>query len=110
MVTPTRGVSGPKPGGWDCDRLWDAVLRPVIEKPDYLPVRADVETGSVIVKDMLPRLAQAHLLIADVTLPNGDVYYEHARRLRRASRGCGTRGRHGTSSSCRPRAPTPRHN
>lgn len=110
MATPTRGVMGPQPicfmvmpfrrrkvegthgpgapADWDCDRLWDTVLRPVIEELDYLPVRADSETGSVIVKDMLLRLAQAHLVIADVTLPNGNVYYEVGLRHVAQETGC----------------------
>lgn len=110
MATPSRGVTGPQPicfmvmpfrrrkvegthgpgapADWDCDRLWDTVLRPVIEELDYLPVRADSETGSVIVKDMLLRLAQAHLVIADVTLPNGNVYYEVGLRHVAQETGC----------------------
>lgn len=81
MVMPfrKRTVEGAGPGApaeLDCDRLWDRVYRPAIETLGYLPVRADAETGSVIVKDMLERLAFAHLVLADVTLPNGNVYYE----------------------------------
>jgi hypothetical protein len=60
----------------DCDRLWDAALRPALDELGYLPVRADVETGSVIVKDMLNRLRHSALVVADVSLPNGNVYYE----------------------------------
>lgn len=110
MATLTRGVTGPRPlcfvvmpfrrrkvegthfpgapADWDCDRLWDTVLRPVIVELNYLPVRADAETGAVIVKDMLLRLAQAHLVIADVTLPNGNVYYEVGLRHVAQSTGC----------------------
>lgn len=76
------------PADWDCDRLWDTVLRPVIEGLHYLPVRADAETDSVIVKDMLLRLAQAQLVIADVTLPNGNVYYEVGLRHVAQQTGC----------------------
>ena len=79
MVMPFRrrrvegSVGDGVPGELDCDALWDRVFRPVIVDLGYLPVRADAETGSVIVKDMLERLAHAHLVLADVSLPNGNV-------------------------------------
>lgn len=60
----------------DFDALWDKAFRPALEELGYLAVRADSETGSVIVKDMLERLAFADLVVADMTLPNGNVYYE----------------------------------
>lgn len=64
------------PSELDCDRLWDMVYRPVLEKLEYIPVRADIESSSVVVKDMLNRLKHADLVLADVSLPNGNVYYE----------------------------------
>lgn len=110
MATQTSGIGGPKPvcfmvmpfrrrkvegtitagapGELDCDALWDRVYRPVIEGLGYLPIRADAETGSVIVKDMLERLAYAHLVLADVTLPNGNVYYEVGLRHVAKATGC----------------------
>jgi len=47
-----------------------------LEELGYVPIRADAEIGTVIVKDMLERLALAELVLADITLPNGNVYYE----------------------------------
>ena len=94
MVMPFRrrkveGVVGTDaPGEIDCDALWDLVFRPVIEELGYLPIRADADTGSVIVKDMLERLAYAHLVLADVTLPNGNVYYEIGLRHVAQATGC----------------------
>lgn len=94
MVMPFRrrkveGVVGAgAPGELDCDALWDHVFRPVIEHLGYLPIRADADTGAVIVKDMLERLAYAHLVLADVTLPNGNVYYEIGLRHVARSTGC----------------------
>lgn len=81
MVMPfrTKKVTGAREGApkeVDCDRLWDAAFRPALDDLGYLPVRADVEAGSVIVKDMLNRLRHSHLVVADVSLPNGNVYYE----------------------------------
>lgn len=94
MVMPFRRrkvegvVADGAPGELDCDALWDRVFRPVIEELGYLPIRADADTGSVIVKDMLERLAYAHLVLADVTLPNGNVYYEVGLRHVACATGC----------------------
>ena len=75
-------------GELDCDAPWDHVFRPVIKELGYLPIRADADTGSVIVKDMRMRLACAHLVLADLTLPNGNVYYEIGLRHVARSSGC----------------------
>jgi hypothetical protein len=94
MVMPFRRrkvegtVAEGAPGELDCDALWDRVYRPVIEDLGYLPIRADADTGTVIVKDMLERLAFAHLVLADVTLPNGNVYYEIGLRHVASATGC----------------------
>jgi hypothetical protein len=94
MVMPfrRRKVEGNLPPGApaeiDCDALWDRGYRPAIERLGYLPIRADGEAGSVIVKDMLERLACAHLVLADVTLPNGNVYYEVGLRHAACRIGC----------------------
>lgn len=57
----------------DCDRLWDTALRPTLEDLGYLPVRADIDPGAVIVKDMLNRLKHADLVVADIGQPNGNI-------------------------------------
>ncbi len=71
----TQAESG-APREVNFDRLWDAAFRPVLEQLGYLPVRADLESGSVIVKEMLNRLRHADLVLADVSISNGNVYYE----------------------------------
>jgi hypothetical protein len=81
MVMPFRERTVPSPpkgapATIDCDALWDKAFRPALEDLGYLAIRADIEIGSVIVKDMLERLALAELVLADLTLPNGNVYYE----------------------------------
>ncbi len=81
MVMPFRGRSVPSspegaPATIDCDALWDRAFRPALEELGYMAIRADMEVGSVIVKDMLERLCYADLVVADLTLPNGNVYYE----------------------------------
>lgn len=93
MVMPFRkkAVTDGRPGApqeLDCDRLWDAALRPAIVELGYLPVRADLETGTVIVKDMLNRLQHAGLVLADISLPNGNVYYEVGIRHAAREKGC----------------------
>ena len=39
-------------------------------------MRADQDLGAAIIKEMIERLAISDLVIADVTTPNGNVYYE----------------------------------
>lgn len=70
------------------DSLWDKAYRPAIEDAGYTPIRADFDTGSVIVKDMLERLAFADLVLADLSLPNGNVYYEVGLRHVAQKTGC----------------------
>ena len=60
----------------DFDALWNKALAPVIEELGYQPVRADQETGASIILEMLERLFFSDLVVADMTLPNGNVYYE----------------------------------
>ena len=82
MIMPFRRKKIDEPKGpdappeLDCDALWDKAFRPAIDALGYLPIRADYDPGSVIVKDMLERLALAELVLADVSLPNENVYYE----------------------------------
>lgn len=81
MVMPfrKRPIANPAEGApreVDFDALWDRAFRPVLTQLGYLAIRADIETGSVIIKDMLERLAFAELVLADLTLPNANVYYE----------------------------------
>ncbi len=94
MVMPFRKkkVVGPTgegaPSELDCDALWDKAYRPAIDEAGYTPIRADFDTGSVIVKDMLERLAFADLVVADVSLQNGNVYYEVGLRHVARETGC----------------------
>jgi len=60
----------------DFDELWDRAFRPAIEKLGYDPVRADQDVGSLIIHEMLERLYFSDLVLADMTIPNGNVYYE----------------------------------
>ena len=64
------------PGRVDFDRLWQAAIRPALVALGYEPVRADQEVGALIIHEMLERLYFADLVLADMTIPNGNVYYE----------------------------------
>jgi hypothetical protein len=68
------GVTGPDQ--IDFNRLWAAAFEPAIRDMGYDPVRADQDLGAAIIKEMIERLAISDLVIADVTTPNGNVYYE----------------------------------
>lgn len=81
MVMPFRKRAVPQPPEGaptqiDFDALWDRVYAPVLRDLGYDPIRADGEVGSVILKDMFERLKWSDLVLADLTLPNGNVYYE----------------------------------
>lgn len=60
----------------DFDALYDRALRPAIEDAGYTPVRADHDASPLIVVDMLERLTLCDLVVADLSIHNGNVYYE----------------------------------
>jgi hypothetical protein len=76
-VKPSQKLDGgTAPNQIDFDRLWTAAFEPTIRQLGYDPVRADQDLGAAIIKEMIERLAISDLVIADVTTPNGNVYYE----------------------------------
>ncbi|MGJ7506583.1 TRAFs-binding domain-containing protein [Variovorax sp. GT1P44] len=92
MVMPygrkaTQVEAGKGPVEIDFNALWDKAYVPVIEALGYEPIRADQETGALIITQMLERLYFADLVLADMTIPNGNVYYEIG--IRHAARGKG---------------------
>jgi hypothetical protein len=82
MVMPygtkkTDAAPGTPPlGEINFDLLWDRALRPAIEQLGYEPVRADQDIGALIIHEMLERLYFSDVVLADMTIPNGNVYYE----------------------------------
>jgi hypothetical protein len=83
MIMPYGVKPSVKPAGApsapdqvDFERLWSAAFEPAIREMGYDPVRADQDLGAAIIKEMIERLAISDLVIADVTTPNGNVYYE----------------------------------
>jgi hypothetical protein len=75
--TKPTGRSEPDvPTEVDFDALWYRVYRPLLTDMGYEAVRADRDVGALIISEMIQRLALADLVVADVSLPNANVYYE----------------------------------
>jgi tetratricopeptide (TPR) repeat protein len=70
------------------DRLWEAALRKAIDAAGYEPVRANEDIGALIITEMIERLAISDLVLADVSIPNGNVYYEVGIRHAAQRQGC----------------------
>jgi hypothetical protein len=86
---PTGAEPGKGPAQIDFDALWDKALRPMIENDlGYVPIRADQDAGSLIIQAMIERLAISDLVIADMTIPNANVYYEVGVRHAAKEFGC----------------------
>jgi pentatricopeptide repeat protein len=86
---PTDVEPGKGPATVDFDALWEKVFRPVIEQDLHcVPVRADQDLGALIIVEMIEKLALSDLVIADVTTPNANVYYEVGVRHAARERGC----------------------
>ena len=79
---------GKGPSIVDFDALWEKAIFPALSDLDYLPIRADNQTGSVIIKDMLNQLVHADLVIADISIANANVYYETGVRHAARRHGC----------------------
>lgn len=72
----------------DFDALWERVYQPVLQRLGYTAVRADRDTGALIIAQMIQRLAIADLVVADITIPNANVYYEIGVRHAASRTGC----------------------
>jgi hypothetical protein len=93
MVMPygkkeTGAQPGKGPAKIDFDALWRRAFEPFIREMGYDPVRADQDIGALIVHEMLERLYFSDLVLADMTLPNGNVYYEIGIRHAARDKGC----------------------
>jgi hypothetical protein len=84
----TQADAGRGPAEIDFNALWDLGYVPVIKALGYEPVRADQDTGGLIISQMLERLFFADLVLADMTIPNGNVYYEVGVRHAAQRTGC----------------------
>jgi hypothetical protein len=72
----------------DFDALWENAFAPALVDLGYTPVRADQDVGALIILDMIERLAYSDLVVADISTPNGNVYYEIGVRHAAKRRGC----------------------
>jgi hypothetical protein len=72
----------------DFNALWDRTYAPVIKELGYDPVRADQDVGALIITQMIERLYFADLVLAEMTIPNGNVYYEVGVRHAARENGC----------------------
>src|SRR4051794_37924978 len=84
----TQVAAGRGPAEIDFNALWDRGYVPVINELGYEPVRADQDTGALIISQMLQRLYFADLVLAEMTIPNGNVYYEVGIRHAAKQTGC----------------------
>lgn len=87
-VKATQAEPGRGPANIDFNALWDLGYVPVIKGLGYEPVRADQDTSALIISEMLERLYFADLVLADMTIPNGNVYYEVGIRHASQKTGC----------------------
>lgn len=75
--TKETGINdGTAPTKVDFDALWEHVFSPVLKELGYEPVRADCDIDALIIKDMMERLTLSDLIVADLSINNGNVYYE----------------------------------
>ena len=88
--TKASGVGkGKGPAKIDFNALWEKALRPLLEDDlGFETVRADQDLGPLIIKEMIERLALSDVVIADVTAPNANVYYEVGVRHAANRAGC----------------------
>ena len=84
----SEAASDKAPAKIDFDALWLKALEPVLRELGYEPVRADQDLGASILHEMLERLYFADMVLADMTTPNGNVYYELGVRHACRQTGC----------------------
>jgi hypothetical protein len=86
---PTQAAAGNNaPAEIDFNALWDRAYVPVIKALGYEPVRADQDSGALIINQMMERIYFADLVLAEMTIPNGNVYYEVGIRHAAKAKGC----------------------
>ncbi len=78
----------PAPAKVNFNSLWEKAISPALEELGYQPVRADQDLGALIIQEMLERLYFSDLVVADLTIPNGNVYYEIGIRHAARKQGC----------------------
>jgi hypothetical protein len=84
----TQAEAGQGVANIDFNALWDRAYAPMIKELGYDPVRADQDTGALIITQMIERLYFADLVLAEMTIPNANVYYEVGVRHAAKEKGC----------------------
>src|SRR3954451_3233433 len=84
----TQAEAGQGVATVDFNAGWDRACAPVIKELGYDPVRADQDGGARIITQMIERLYFADLVLAERTIPNGNVYYEVGVRHAARETGC----------------------
>ena len=87
-VKQTQVPAGAGPAEIDCNALWDRAYVPAIHALGYEAIRADQDSGTLILTQMLERLYFADLVLAEMSIPNGNVYYELGIRHAAKKKGC----------------------
>lgn len=72
----------------DFDRLWTKAVEPALRTLGYDPVRADRDVGASIIREMIERLTLSDLVVADLSIPNPNVFYEVGVRHAARANGC----------------------
>jgi hypothetical protein len=85
---PTLAEAGKGITTIDFNALWDHAYAPMIKELGYNPIRADQDVGALIITQMIERLYFADLVLAEMTIPNGNVYYEVGVRHAARKQGC----------------------
>src|SRR5271165_4110265 len=85
---PTQAEAGRGVPEIDFNALWDRAFAPTIVALGYDPLRADQDLGALIITQMIERLYFADLILAEMTSPNGNVYYEVGVRHAAREKGC----------------------
>uniref|UniRef100_UPI002148D5AA tetratricopeptide repeat-containing protein n=1 Tax=Tahibacter caeni TaxID=1453545 RepID=UPI002148D5AA len=78
----------PAPARVNFDLLWEQALQPALEDLGYRTLRADQDVGTLIINEMLERLYYSDLVIADISIPNANAYYEVGVRHAARHDGC----------------------
>jgi hypothetical protein len=61
----------------DFDRVYAELIRPAIDASGHTPLRIDEMSGTGdITHQYIDKIFAAEIVIADVSMPNGNVYYE----------------------------------
>jgi tetratricopeptide (TPR) repeat protein len=84
----TEQSSPSAPAEVDFDALWDKALRPAIEDLGYQAVRADQDVDALIIHERLERLCFSDLVLAEMSIANGNLHYQVGVRQAGRKSGC----------------------